>query len=184
MSIGVADLSFEPGIRPATPIGRSLSVGDVVVYPRQGPCRIDRLIKQIVNGTEVMLYHLVVLDEKGGELFIPVDKAHTIGLRKTLSRSEIPALMAELSKRAKSQEDWKQAAADNFRLFSSGSAFDLAELVKSLTESSSRKDLSFKKCEMLAKARSLLVCEISEVMGETRAAAEERLNAALNWPSS
>jgi len=29
----------------------------------------------------------------------------------------------------------------------------------------------------------LLVCEISEVMGETRAAAEERLNAALNWPS-
>jgi len=101
VSIGVADLSFEPGIRPATPIGRSLSVGDVVVYPRQGPCRIDRLIKQIVNGSEVMLYHLVVLDEKGGELFIPVDKAHTIGLRKTLSRSEIPALMAELSKRAK-----------------------------------------------------------------------------------
>ncbi len=128
-----------------------------------------------------MLYRLLVLDGKGGELFIPVDKAHTIGLRPTLPRSEIPALMAVLRKKSRKADDWKQAAVENLRLFSSGSAFDLAALVKSLTESSSKKDLSFNKCEMLAKARSLLVCEISEAMGETRLVAEERLNAALNW---
>ena len=61
----------------------------------------------------------------------------------------------------------------------SGSAFDLAEVVESLTELSTRKSLSFRESWTLERAKRLLVCEISEVTGETKSAAEEKVEQAL-----
>ena len=75
--------------------------------------------------------------------------------------------------------DWKQRANDILRLFTSGSAFDLAEIVGSLTELSKAKALSPRESWTLARARKFLVCEISEVMGETKSAAEEQVDQAL-----
>jgi hypothetical protein len=49
----------------------------------------------------------------------------------------------------------------------------LAEIVGSLTELSKAKALSPRESWTLVRARKLLVCEISEVMGETSSAAEE-----------
>ena len=68
---------------------------------------------------------------------------------------------------------------DNFKLFTSGSAFDLAEIVESLTELGKTKALSPRDKQSLERARKLLVCEISEVMRETKSAAEEQVNKAL-----
>jgi RNA polymerase-interacting CarD/CdnL/TRCF family regulator len=65
------------------------------------------------------------------------------------------------------------------RLFTSGSAFDLAEIVKSLTEERETKTLSLREDWTLVRARNLLVCEISEVMRETKSAAEEQIDEAL-----
>jgi RNA polymerase-interacting CarD/CdnL/TRCF family regulator len=76
-------------------------------------------------------------------------------------------------------KDWKQRANDILRLFTSGSAFDLAEIVGSLTELNKTKALSLRESWTLAKARKLLVCEIAEVMGETKSAAEEQVDQAL-----
>jgi len=76
-------------------------------------------------------------------------------------------------------KDWKQRANDILRLFTSGSAFDLAEIVGSLTELNKTKTLSLRESWTLARARKLLVCEIAEVMGETKSAAEEQVDQAL-----
>jgi RNA polymerase-interacting CarD/CdnL/TRCF family regulator len=76
-------------------------------------------------------------------------------------------------------KDWKQRANDILRLFTSGSAFDLAEIVGSLTELSKAKALSLRESWTLVRARKLLVCEIAEVMGETQRAAEEQVDQAL-----
>ena len=59
------------------------------------------------------------------------------------------------------------------------SAFDLAEIVESLTELSETKTLSPGDRHALDRARKLLVCEISEVMGETRGEAEQQMDRAL-----
>ena len=75
--------------------------------------------------------------------------------------------------------DWKQRADDILRLFTSGSAFDLAQIVGSLTELSKAKALSLRENWTLVRVRTLLVCEISEVMGETKSAAEEQVDQAL-----
>jgi RNA polymerase-interacting CarD/CdnL/TRCF family regulator len=68
---------------------------------------------------------------------------------------------------------------ENMKLLSSGSAFDLAEIVESLTALNETKALSPRDRQTLDKARKILICEISEVMGETKGAAEEQIDQAL-----
>jgi RNA polymerase-interacting CarD/CdnL/TRCF family regulator len=83
-------------------------------------------------------------------------------------------------KTAEMDKDWKQRAIDILRLFTSGSAFDLAQIVGSLTGLSKTKKLSIRENWTLVRARNLLVCEISEVMRETKSAAEEHVDRALS----
>src|SRR5262245_27370 len=161
-----------------------LTSGNKVIYPSQGPCLIGPVIEKVIDGRPVSFYHLALLDDSGGELFVPVDKAQTIGIRPLLNRSDIPKLLGLLTKPAGAAMDCKQRANDNFNLLTSGSAFDLAEIVKSLTSLSEKKALSIRENQMLEKARKLLICEISEVMGVTKSAAEEQINKALKAQAS
>jgi RNA polymerase-interacting CarD/CdnL/TRCF family regulator len=156
-----------------------LTVGSTVVYPCQGPCLVGAVVERSVAGEPRSFYHLIVLDDKGSELFVPVDRVQTIGVRSLVKRSDVPKLLDRLTKTSEMARDWKQRANDILRLFTSGSAFDLAEIVGSLTELSETKKLSIREGWTLVRARTLLVCEISEVMGETKSAAEEQVDQAL-----
>lgn len=156
-----------------------LTSGNKVVYPSQGPCLIGPVIKKVIDGRPVSFYQLALLDDSGGELLVPIDKVQVIGIRPLLNRSDIPKLLDLLKEPAEEGKDWRQRADDNFKLLTSGSTFDLAQLVKSLTKLSEKRGLSFRESQMLERARKLLIGEISEVMGETKSAAEEHINNAL-----
>ena len=156
-----------------------MTVGNKVIYPSQGPCVIGPVVKKSVDGRLVSFYQLAPLEGGGGEVFVPVDEAQAIGIRQLLKRSEIPKLLGQFKKASRSAGNWKQRTMNNLKLFTSGSAFDLAEIVESLTELSETKTLSPGDRRALDRARKLLVCEISEVMGETRSAAEEQMDKAL-----
>ena len=156
-----------------------LTSGNKVIYPSQGPCLIGPVINKVIDGKPIRFYRLALLDGSGGELLVPVDKAQSIGIRPLLNKSDIPNLLSTLNKPAGEAKDWKQRANDNHRLLASGSAFDLAEVVRSLTTLGERKALSFRESQMLERAKKLLVCEISEVMAETKAEAEEQIDKAL-----
>ena len=156
-----------------------LTSGNKVIYPSQGPCLIGPVIKKVIDGRPISFYRLALLDDSGGELFVPVDKVQTIGIRPLLNRSDIPKLLDLLKEPSGADKDWKQRADDNFKLLTSGSAFDLAEIVKSLTKLGEKRELSFRESQTLEKARKLLIGEISEVMGETKSAAEEQIDEAL-----
>ena len=156
-----------------------LTVGSTVVYPCQGPCLVGAVVERSVAGEPRSFYHLIVLDDSGGELFVPVDKVQAIGIRPLSHRYDIPKLQRHLMKTTRVANDWKQRANDILRLFTSGSAFDLAEIVGSLTELSKTKALLLCEIWTLARARKRLVCEISEVMRETKSAAEDQVDQAL-----
>ncbi len=158
----------------------ALPVGSTAVYPGQGPCRIGRAVKKVVDGRVMMFHHLTVLDGRGGELFVPVEKACAIGVRLLMKGSEVPELMAHLRKRAKPADNWKQRANDNLKLFNSGSAFDLAEVIASLSELRENKPLSLGESGTFERAKRLLICEISEVTGEPKAMVEEQVDQVLN----
>lgn len=160
----------------------ALTTGNKAIYPGQGPCRIASVVKRVVDARVMLFYHLTVLGDRRSDLFVPVEKAQTIGVRLLIEKSEIPGLLAHLKKSAKTADNWKQRAIDNLKLFSSGSPYDLAEVVASLTELSDMKSLTLGESETLDRARRLLIGEISEVMGETTAAVEEQVDCALRAP--
>lgn len=159
-----------------------LTLGAKVNYPSQGPCLIGPVIEKVVDGRSVKFYQLAILDEGGGKVFVPVAGVKTIGLRLLLKRDEIPGLLARLKESITPVRDWKERARDNTRRLSSGSAFDLVEVVGSLTELRETKELSVRERWMLDKARRLLVTEISEVLKETRRAADDQVGEALKGP--
>jgi CarD family transcriptional regulator len=155
------------------------TVGKKIIYPHQGPCLIHSVVEKSIGDASKAFYQLLVLHEGGGDLFIPVDKADSLGIRPLLTRSEIPRLLAQLKRRSQADINYRDRARHHMQLMATGSAFDLAEVVESLTELRETKNLSFSEIKMLEKARLLLVSEISEVMGESRAAAQARLDNAL-----
>ena len=157
-----------------------LSVGNKIVYPYQGPCLIGAVVKKVVGGKPTSFYQLARLDEIGGALLVPVNKIGALKIRQLMTKSDIPKLLRRLKKPASTVMNWKQRATDNLKLLASGSPLDLADVVESLTELNEARTLSLRDREMLDRARRMLICEISEVMGATKSAAEEQIDQALN----
>lgn len=179
---GTAKVRLKPSIgvcksRKEHPV--IMSIGRKVVYPSQGPCIIGPVVNKVVDGRQTSFYRLAVLDDNGGELFVPLDKVRTLGIRQLLKKSDIPKLLHELKKAAGTVKNWKQRAIDNSKLLSSGSAFDLAQVVKSLTQLGETKALTSRDRHTLDRAKKILICEIAEVMEETKSAAEEQVDHAL-----
>jgi CarD family transcriptional regulator len=162
----------------------TLTVGDKVFYPGRGPCLIGEVVQKMICGTSASFYRLALLDDSRAELFVPVDKSRDINMRALLNRSEIPKLLGHLKragvvKDVGTAKNWRQREIDNSKLFNSGSIFELAKLVKSLTQLSGTKTLAPHDRDALYRARKLLICEISEVMGESKPAAEARIDSVL-----
>jgi RNA polymerase-interacting CarD/CdnL/TRCF family regulator len=143
------------------------------------------VVKKEIGGRPENFYPLFLMDDSGDVLFVPVDKVETLGMRQLVKKSEVPKLLRRLSEEVEVLEipnarmTWKQRATDNFNRFASGSAFDLAAIIGSLTELNEIKPLSPRDRDVLDKARKNLICEISEVMGQTKSAAEQQINEAL-----
>ena len=156
-----------------------LTNGSKIVYPSHGPCLIGPIVKKMIDERPRMFYQLLVLNGGGGDLFIPVEKVEAVGIRLLLNISEIPTLMDHLTRPAVGADSYRQRNLHNMKLFVSGSAFDLAEIVGSLTELQNVRSLAFGEQKTLEKAKGLLVCEIAEVTGTTREAANDQVEMAL-----
>lgn len=156
-----------------------LNIGNKVIYPSHGPCLISSIVDKVVNEQVMTFYELSVLNDGRGTLLVPVEKAKTIGLRPLLKKPEIPRLLDQLKRPSKASSDRKQRVRDNLKLLLSGSAFDLAEIVESLSELVETKALSQGERGTLERAKRLLVCEIAEVTGETKEEVEQQVDQAL-----
>ena len=155
-----------------------LTVGKKVIYPCQGPCLIGAVVKRTVDGGAMMFYQLIILNG-GGKMFVPVDNVEAVGIRPLLKKSEIPGLLIRLKQPSQTSDNRIQRTRDNLKLLTSGSAYDLAEIVESLTELRETKTLSFADHRTLDRAKALLVSEISEVIEETKEEAEQQIDLAL-----
>lgn len=154
-------------------------IGDKVFYPGRGICEIRRISTRELDGQTVELYHLVFLVDEA-TVMVPVNKAHDIGIRRLLDRSEVPKVYAFLKQRMESpSRDYKIRYRKNVDLLTSGTIFDVADVVKSLAYLSSIKKLSERETEMLERARALLINEIAQVTGAERSKVQAKVDQAL-----
>src|SRR4029453_14401059 len=74
---------------------------------------------------------------------------------------------------------WKGRFKDNSDKMRSGSIFDMADVLKSLTFLARSKSLSFPEKALLDRARALIVTEVSDVIREKAPVVEGRVDQAL-----
>jgi RNA polymerase-interacting CarD/CdnL/TRCF family regulator len=161
----------------------TLTVGQKVYYPGRGPYLVSDVVRKVVCGASGDFYRFIPLDGSGAELLVPVGSSSDLPLRALLPADAIPGLLSRLETRldpAKEMSTWQQRRLSSSKLFLSGSAFDLADMIESLTRSSGVRSLAMDELETLRRARRLLICEIAEVMNESNSAAEARIDSVID----
>ena len=159
----------------------SLHVGDRVVYPNQGICRITGVSTKQIAGQN---WEVVTLsrEEDGATVMVPRAKVMGIGLRKVADVAAIDKVFDELaSPDTDPQLDWKVRHRENADRMTGGGLFGTVEVLKGLHALSRVRPLPAKERELYDNARHLLVGEIAAAMNIPLHVAEDNLDYAL-WP--
>lgn len=157
----------------------SFQIGDKVIYPNHGLGVVEKVEEKTILGTTTGFFHLRIISNETTVL-VPVANVDNVGLRRAITDEEVERLFGLLGDgRIDNHQNWKGRFKDNSDKMRTGSIYDMADVLKSLTFLAKSKSLSFREKRMLDRAKSLIVSEISEVMQLTAASIEDRVNQAL-----
>jgi CarD family transcriptional regulator len=157
----------------------SFQVGDKVIYPNHGLGVVEKVEEKTILGTTCGFFHLRILSNETTVL-VPVANVDNVGLRRAITDEEVERLFELLGDgQIDNHANWKGRFKDNSDKMRSGSIYDMADVLKSLTFLAKSKSLSFREKRMLDRAKSLIVSEVSEVMRVTAEEIESRVEKAL-----
>jgi CarD family transcriptional regulator len=157
----------------------TFQVGDKVIYPNHGLGIVERIEDKTILGTTCGFYHLRIVANETTVL-VPVANVDGVGLRRAIGDEEVERLFGLLGDgKIDNHQNWKGRFKDNSDKMRSGSIYDVADVLKSLTFLAKSKSLSFREKRMLDRAKFLIISEVSEVMRETSVAIEGRVDIAL-----
>ncbi|ATB49763.1 CarD family transcriptional regulator [Corallococcus macrosporus] len=159
-----------------------LAVGDRVVYPNQGVCRVSAIDVKEVAGQK-LTFVTMRREEDGAVVMVPEGKVLAIGVRKVASAEDVEAIFSFLrSDSDKADLDWKQRARTNLDRMTQGGIMGLAEVVKGLQVLSELRPLPTKERELYDNARHLLVTEVAAALGTAEVNAEDAIDIVLFPP--
>lgn len=154
-------------------------VGDKVIYPNHGLGVVEKVEDKTIFGTTCGFFHLRILSNETTVL-VPVANVDNVGLRRAITDEEVERLFQLLGDgKIDNHQNWKGRFKDNSDKMRTGSIYDMADVLKSLTFLAKSKSLSFREKRMLDRAKALIISEISEVVRTTQADIEEKVNKAL-----
>ena len=157
----------------------SFAVGDKVVYPHHGAAIIEGKEKRAFDGkkTDYFILRITYGDLK---VSIPVDKADEIGLRDVINDEEVEEVFAVLRKKeARMPTNWSRRFKNHVEKLKSGDIYQVAEVVRNLSLREADKGLSAGEKRMLARARQILVSELTFALNVDEETAELRLDDVL-----
>src|SRR5258706_5622727 len=157
----------------------TFEVGDKVIYPNHGLGIVERIEEKTILGTTCGFYHLRIV-ANDTTVLVPVTNVDGVGLRRAISDDEVERLFGLLGDgKIDNHQNWKGRFKDNSDKMRSGSIYEVADVLKSLTFLAKSKSLSFREKRMLDRAKFLIISEVSEVMRESAPAIEARVDHAL-----
>jgi CarD family transcriptional regulator, regulator of rRNA transcription len=157
----------------------TFQVGDKVIYPNHGLGIVERIEEKTILGTTCGFFHLRIVSNDTTVL-VPVSNIDGVGLRKAISDEEVDRLFTQLSDgKIDNHQNWKGRFKDNSDKMRTGSIYDMADVLKSLTFLSKSKSLSFREKRMLDRAKDLIISEISDVVRQKREEVEAQVDRAL-----
>jgi CarD family transcriptional regulator len=157
----------------------TFQIGDKVIYPNHGLGIVERIEDKTILGTTCGFYHLRIV-ANDTTVLVPVTNVDGVGLRRAISDEDVERLFGLLGDgKIDNHQNWKGRFKDNSDKMRSGSIYEVADVLKSLTFLAKSKSLSFREKRMLDRAKFLIVSEVSEVMRESVPAIEARVETAL-----
>jgi len=157
----------------------NFQVGDKVIYPNHGLGIVERVEEKTILGTTCGFFHLRIV-ANDTTVLVPVANVDNVGLRKAITDEEVERIFGLLSDgKIDNHQNWKGRFKDNSDKMRTGSIYDMADVLKSLTFLSKSKSLSFREKRMLDRAKALIISEISEVMRQKANDVEARVDASL-----
>jgi CarD family transcriptional regulator len=157
----------------------TFEVGDKVIYPNHGLGIVEGIEDKTIFGTTSGFFHLRIV-ANDTTVLVPVSNVDGVGLRKAITDEEVDRLFTLLSNgKIDNHQNWKGRFKDNSDKMRTGSIYDMADVLKSLTFLSKSKSLSFREKRMLDRAKALIISEVSEVMREKSSDVEIKVSEAL-----
>ena len=137
-------------------------VGDVVVYPAHGVSEVEAIETREISGTGIAFFILKVLDTQM-TVMVPVTNVENVGIRQLIDGVGIDQVLDILRQRSVpiDNQTWNRRYREYMEKIKSGSAFEIAEVLRDLNILKRGKELSFGERKMYDTAKNLLVSEIS-----------------------
>lgn len=137
-------------------------IGDNAVYPAHGVAQITGIECRDIAGQKKEFYILKIVDTDM-KLMIPTDGAARAGLRDVISKHDAQEVMKILQdpEIAVTVQPWNKRYREYTEMLSSGSAFEVAKVLRDLHRVKAEKELSFSERRLLEQARQLVVTELA-----------------------
>ncbi len=158
-----------------------LKKGERIFYPAYGVGVVENIGTVGVSDTDARFY-TIRIEESDMVIRIPASNAQHIGIRPVIGRNDVPKVLKLLKSKAKieSAPNWHKRQKNYLDRLKSGSAFELAQILRELTQIQSRKELSFGEQRMYDNVRQLLTLEIAEAKGIEKDKAGKLLDKAFD----
>ena len=155
-------------------------VGDTVVYPAHGVSEVEAIETREISGNTISFFILKVLDTEM-TVMVPVTNVKNVGIRGLIDKKGIEKVLAILKERsvAVDNQTWNRRYREYMEKIKSGSAFEIAEVLRDLNILKRGKELSFGERKMYDTAKNLLVNEIAISKSLDKADAEKMLLEAM-----
>ena len=137
-------------------------VGENAVYPKHGVGKVTAIeTKEIMGDTHV--FYTVKIDETGMKIMVPKNNAVNVGLRPVINSDEAEKVIEILKEKDVKidTQTWNRRYREYMEKIKTGSVYEIAEVLRDLFLLKVDKELSFGEKQMLAKARNLLMNELS-----------------------
>lgn len=151
-------------------------VGDKAVYPAHGVGEIEAVETREIMGSEMRVYVMRIL-ERNMTILIPVDKSLDVGLRPVMKDKEVAEVFDVLRQRKKvvDGQTWNRRFREYSDKIRTGSAVEIAQVLRDLYLLRVGKALSYGEKRMLNTAIDLLSQEIAVVKGKEASKAQKEI---------
>ncbi len=154
----------------------SFDVGDKVVYPHHGAAVVER--REVIEAFGESKEYLVLRLAYGDLILrVPTDNTEEVGLREVINDEEVEEVFAVLRKKdVRMPTNWSRRYKNHVEKLKSGDIYQVAEVVRNLSNRDKDKGLSAGEKRMLNRARQILVSELTFALNVDEAAAEKKLD--------
>ncbi len=155
------------------------SVGDTVVYPHHGAAVIESTQRRELHG-QPCDYLVLRMTHGDLTLMVPAATCHEVGIRDVVSGDEVERVLDVLrSPDLEAGGNWSRRFKSNFEKLRSGDIFRVAEVVRNLSIRDDDNALSAGERRMLAKAKEILLSELSVAVGRDDEGTEQLIEQVL-----